>query len=232
MNSSPKLLGLVVAFILSSALLFAIWANYLVADEAEAHIHTESADVTPRTVVIVPGARVDADGTPFPALKDRLQCALEIYDAGKARRILVSGDHGQQGYDEVNGMHRWLIERGVSVDHVFMDHAGFRTFDTMERAANIFKIGDAVICTQRFHQDRSIFLARRAGIDAQGLVVDRREYGNANFQIGREFLARARAVFDSYLPFTKPRFSGDAITITGDPTPTHDDSTITTADDL
>ena len=125
-------------------------------------------------VAIVPGARVFEDGTPSHALADRLHAALELYRAGRVQKILVSGDHGSGIYDEVNAMHAWLLDRGVSPEAIYLDHAGFRTLDTMFRASEVFKVRRAVICTQRFHLPRSVFLARAAGIDAVGLEADRR----------------------------------------------------------
>lgn len=190
------------------------------------HVVHESTDkLSPHTAVIVLGARVYSDATPSPVLEDRLRCALDIYRAGLARRVLVSGDHGQKDYDEVNAMQTWLTDRGVPSEDVFLDHAGFRTYDTMERAAQVFEIDDALICTQRFHLHRAAFLARSAGIDAQGVVADRRVYADANANARRERLARIRAVLDVYLPFTSPTHLGDPIPIDGDARQTHDKGT-------
>ncbi len=196
--------------------------NRHVETSAADFVFEDHSDITPRTVAIVLGARVYSDGAPSAALEDRLHCALELYRSGKTSRILVSGDHGQREYDEVNSMHAWLVGRGVDVDHIFLDHAGFRTFDTMERAARVFQVEDAIVCTQRFHQHRSVFLARRAGIDAVGLVADRRIYPAARTDARREALARVGATFDSYLPFRSPRHLGDPIPIDGSPQLSHD----------
>jgi SanA protein len=208
----------IVLVVISSA-----WAaNFWVKHQASSHVFTSIDELEPRTVAIVLGARVSADGRPSAALEDRLQTALDLYESGKVRRLLVSGDHGRRGYDEVNAMHGWLLARGVPGQDIFLDHAGFRTFDTMERAARVFQVQDAIVCTQRFHLDRAVFLARRAGIDAVGISADRRRYAMASRDARREFLARTRAVVDSYLPFTSPRFLGDPIPIDGDATLSHD----------
>lgn len=184
-------------------------------------VYEAAEDVPPRSVAIVPGARVLRDGTPMPALEDRLRCALDLYRAGRVRRILVSGDHGTAGYDEVNGMQRWLAAEGVPIEAVFLDHAGLRTLDTMERAARVFLVRDAVICTQRFHLPRSLYLARHAGLDAVGLVADRREYRDAARDAVREVGARAKAVADVWLG-TGPRHLGDPIPIDGSAAASHD----------
>ncbi len=176
-------------------------------------------------VAIVPGARVFADGTPSHALADRLQTAYELYKDGRVGKILVSGDHGTGRYDEVNAMHSWLLERGVPPASIYLDHAGFRTLDTMARAARVFEVERAVICTQRFHLGRSVFLARAAGIDALGVEADRRELLRARHNARREALARVRAWLDVHVLGTKPKFLGPPIPISGPASATHDDHT-------
>lgn len=212
-------LGLAVALAATGA---AVAANLWIERRSRAWIHASLETVPPRTVAIVPGARVWRDGTPSPPLQDRLQTALDLYRAGRVRKVLVSGDHHAPEYDEVNAMWRWLRERGVPPEDLFLDHAGLRTLDTMERARRVFLVEDAVVCTQAFHLPRSVFLARRAGIDAVGLVADRRTYTHARANAVREFLASAVAVLDSYAFATEPRHLGAPIPIDGDGRATHD----------
>jgi len=183
-------------------------------------IVTELEAVPSRGVVIVPGARVDADGRPSWMLARRLDSALALYRAGKVLKVLVSGDHGAAAYDETNAMRRYLVERGVPARDVFMDHAGFRTRDTMERAVRVFGVRDAVICTQGLYAARTAFLAKQAGIDAVVLVSD----GDRWLSLGaslRERAATVVAAFDVVVG-TEPRFVGPAIDIAGDGTVTQD----------
>lgn len=189
------------------------WVLYSAAD----HEYDTVEALPARSVAIVLGAGVYGDGTPSQALEDRLSMALDLYQAGKISRVLVSGDHGKRYYDEVNAMSRWLIERGVKPADVFRDHAGFRTFDSMVRARKIFQVEDAVICTQGFHQPRAIFLAREAGIDAVGAPADRRRYADRHVATVRESLARTLAVLDVYVLPTKPKHLGPPIPISGPP---------------
>jgi SanA protein len=177
-------------------------------------------DVGDRDVVIVPGAAVHRGG-PSPVLADRLECAIDLYRRGQARRILVSGDHGDAGYDEVNTMRRYLLARGVADRDVFLDHAGFRTLDTMERAARIFGVERAVICTQELHAARSVFLARRAGIDAVARISDRRDYAGGLWRPTREMLAVGRAAIDAVVG-TGPAVLGRRVPIDGDAAASHD----------
>jgi SanA protein len=184
--------------------------------------YSRARDVPARPVAIVLGARVFANGHPSAVLEDRLATAFELYEGGKVDRILVSGDHATDAYDEVNAMHAWLVARGVPDDRIFLDHAGLRTFDTMQRAARVFEVESAIVCTQRFHLPRALFLARRAGIDAVGIVADRRAYRRSRLYRAREWIARPIAFADSYLLATRSRHLGDPIPITGNGRATHD----------
>lgn len=192
-----------------------VGANAWVKRAGAARIYERVEDVPARPVAIVLGARVWSSGKPSHSLADRLQAALELYEAGKVDKILVTGDNGQAHYNEVQVMFAWLVERGVPSERIYADHAGFRTLDSMERAAKIFKVREAVICTQEFHLARSIFLAREAGIDAVGLVSDKRVYEVRYKNAAREFVARTKAFLDVYILNTAPRHMGEEIPITG-----------------
>lgn len=207
----------------AAALGMHLWVGYVAAP----YLFQRLADVPPRTVAIVPGAMVHTNGQPSAALEDRLLTALDLYRAGRVAKILISGDHGAPEYDEVNAMHRWMLEKGVPEADVFLDHAGLRTLDTMERAARVFEVRDAVVCTQEFHLARAVFLGRRAGIDAVGLVADRRAYWHEGSNRAREVGARVLAFVDSYVLHRGPRHLGAPIPITGDGRATHDRWTAT-----
>jgi SanA protein len=180
------------------------------------------ADVPDFSVAIVPGAHVRPDGSPSLALQDRLHAALDLFRAGKVQRILVSGDHHGPKYDEPNAMRRWLLAQGVPSESIFMDHAGLRTLDTMQRAARVFLVRRAVVCTQTFHLPRSLYLAQQAGIQAVGLAADRRVYAKRTFDAVRETGARVKAWLDVKILNTQARFLGPTIPIDGDATQTHD----------
>ena len=197
-------------------------AGSSVTREAAPFLYRGVDEVPPRFAAIVPGCRVYPDGAPSAMLADRLAAALALYRAGKVKKILVSGDHGAPEYDEVAAMRRWLEDRGAKGEDVFQDHAGFRTRDTMVRAAAVFGVEGAVVCTQEFHLARSVFLARRAGIDAVGVPSDRRVYLSMWINRLRETYARAAAFLDANVLHTAPRFFGPKIPITGDGRATRD----------
>jgi SanA protein len=170
-------------------------------------------EVPPRAVAIVLGARVHEDGRPYPMLEDRLEAARDLYATGRVRAVLVSGDHGAPEYDEVLAMRRWLVAHGVPASDVHEDHAGFRTLDTMERAARVFEVRDAIVVTQAFHAPRATWLARRAGIDAVGYAAPRLHSTFSLKNEAREVFARAGAMLD-VIAGTEPRFLGPTIPIT------------------
>ena len=124
------------------------------------------------SAIIVPGAGLESDGTPGVVLKDRLDTAIELFKAGVATRILVSGDHGDDYHNEALAMKEYVIEKGLPADAVFMDHAGFTTYETMYRARDIFGVTSCVIVTQEYHMYRSIYIARGLGLDAYGMPSD------------------------------------------------------------
>jgi len=161
--------------------------------DAKRFIHDEVETVPSRRVAIVPGCGV-RDGQPTLVLADRLHAALMLHRAGKVARVLISGNPRQ-----VPVMAGWLLERGVAETDLVRDRAGLRTLLTMRRAARAFGIRDAVVCTNRFHIHRAVFLARAEGIDAVGLVADRNVYASRRKNAAREAVARARAIFDVYV---------------------------------
>ncbi len=120
---------------------------------------------------LVLGAGVWGD-SPSHMLEERLNKGLYVYSSDCTNRILMSGDHGRKEYDEVNVMKDFAIESGVPAEEVFMDHAGFSTYESMYRAKEIFEVKSVVIITQRYHLYRAIYNARKLGLDAYGVEAD------------------------------------------------------------
>ena len=180
------------------------------------------ADAKQAQCIIVPGAMVWGE-TPSFMLQDRLDVALELYEAGVAPRILVSGDHGQKDYDEVNTMRRYLEDHGVPTEDIFMDHAGFDTYSTMARAKAVFQVESAVVVTQRYHLYRALFLAGSMGISAQGVPCDRYQSPRQWYYDLREIAARAKDFVTACITRPDPKYLGDAIPISGSGVATHDD---------
>lgn len=167
-------------------------------------------------VAIVLGAGVKSDGKPSDALADRLEQALELYRTGKAKKLLLTGDHGTQEYDETNCMRRWVLVRGVKEEDVFCDHAGFSTHDSLARARQVFGVRRAIVVTQAFHLPRALYTAAAMGIEAQGVACDRREYQKGLWYALRETGSRTKAFVQSGLLHCAPRVGGAPIPIEGD----------------
>ncbi len=190
-------------------------ANAYVLLSSDGEATADVREVPHAEVAIVPGAAVLPDGGMSMMLADRVRGALALWRAGKVDKILVSGDHHAWAYDEPGTMRRALVRGGVAPQDVFEDHAGFDTWDTMQRARSIFGVRDAVIVTQGFHMPRSLYLAHAAGIDATGLTTDLHPYGvqGAKSDV-REILSRVKAVADVSLGTAAT--GGPSIPITGD----------------
>ena len=116
------------------------------------------------------------DGEPSPMLQERLDFGLIAYETECSEKLLMSGDHGRKEYDEVNKMKEVAVQNGVLADNVFMDHAGFSTYESMYRARDVFQVEKMVIVTQEYHLYRAVYNARKLGIDAYGFAADRLEY--------------------------------------------------------
>jgi len=165
--------------------------------------------------VIVPGALVYSNQRPSPILQDRLDVALQVYRSGITDRIVVSGDHGTDQYDEANVMRRYLLEKGVPPEHVFMDHAGFDTYDTMYRARDVFQVSKAIVVTQTFHLNRALYIGQQLGLEVQGVPSDLQIYQKDAYYRFREYPARFKAFLDCHILRSTPTYLGKPIPITG-----------------
>lgn len=170
--------------------------------------------------VIVLGCGVWGE-KPSHMLEDRLLVGIELCKRGASEKLLMSGDHGRDEYDEVNVMKNFATKRGLKSEDVFMDHAGFSTYESMYRARDIFKAEKVLIVTQEYHLYRAIYDARKLGLDAYGVTSDLRDYGGQNFRDIRELLARNKDfVYTIIQP--KPTYLGEAIPVQGNGNATND----------
>lgn len=170
--------------------------------------------------VLVLGCGVWGD-RPSHMLEDRLLVGIELCKNGASQKLLMSGDHGRDEYDEVNVMKKFATDRGLASEDVFMDHAGFSTYESMYRARDIFKAKKVLIVTQEYHLYRAIFVARKLGLEAYGVTSDLRDYGGQIFRDIREILARNKdLVYTIVQP--EPTYLGEAIPVQGDGNLTND----------
>lgn len=139
-------------------------------------IYTDVQAAPAASVALVLGAGLWADGSPTPALYDRVATAVDLYQAGQVKKLLMSGDNRFEWYNEPAAMRQLAIRLGVPDEDIVLDYAGRRTYDSCYRARAIFEVKEAIIVTQRFHLDRALYLCDALGIRAVGVVADRRTY--------------------------------------------------------
>lgn len=183
----------------------------------------EAAKLSDVDCILVLGCKVHSDGDPSDMLEDRLQRGVELFDLGAAPKLLMSGDHGQTDYDEVDAMKQFAVNHGISSEDVFMDHAGFSTYESIYRAKEIFQADKIIIVTQEYHLYRAIYIANQLGIEAYGVSSDYRSYYGQSMRDFREVLARVKD-FGTTIWKPEPTYLGDVIPISGDGNLTNDES--------
>ncbi len=176
-------------------------------------------EIKPECIMVL-GASVHSDGTPSLMLKDRLDTGIELYKKGVAPKLLMTGDNGQVAYNEVEVMKNYAEEAGVKSEDIFLDHAGFSTYESVYRAKYIFEVNSMVVVTQRYHLYRTLYGCRRMGIDAAGAASDQAQYRGQGYRDVREILARDKD-FVKWMIKPDPTFLGDAIPISGTGIKTH-----------
>lgn len=176
---------------------------------ADTFKNSEKADC-----VLILGAGVK-DGKPKPMLRDRLLTGIELYKSGAAKKIIMSGDHGRADYDEVNVMCAFALEQGVKAEDIFLDHAGFSTYDSVYRAKNIFGAENIIIVSQKYHLYRALYIAKKLDVKAAGVSADLNTYGGQLKRDIREIIARDKDFFKCIIK-PKAQIMGDKIPLDGD----------------
>ncbi len=207
-------------------IVFTLAANLAVVKTTDDRIITpqEAAALQDIDCILVLGCFVQGNGTPSPMLHDRLNQGMELYHMGAAPKLLMSGDHGQKNYDEVTAMKQFAVDRGAPSQDVFMDHAGFSTYESIYRAKEIFQADKILIVTQEYHLSRALYIAKRLGVEAYGVASDYRAYAGQTSRDVREFLARTKDLTVCIFK-PEPTFLGDAIPISGNGNLTNDGKT-------
>lgn len=173
--------------------------------------------------ILVLGCLVKDNGVPSDMLADRLARGVELYQLGAAPKLLMSGDHGQTDYDEVNTMKGYAVDSGISDEDIFMDHAGFSTYESIYRAKEIFQADKIIIVTQEYHLYRAIYIAETLGLEAYGVASDYRTFSGQSARDLREVLARVKD-FGTSLFKPEPTYLGEVIPISGNGNLTNDGS--------
>ena len=227
-----RILGiLVIAGVCAAAAVIAgnAWVKSSTEDEITGALHSHDDIFTDTEVdrykelkadcIMVLGASVMADGTPSPMLQDRLDAGIALYHAGAAPKLLLTGDNGQVEYNEVEAMLLYAEARDVPEEDIFLDHAGFSTYESVYRAAAIFGVERMIVVTQNYHLYRALYGCHKMEIEALGAGADQQLYAGQEARDLREVLARAKDLV-KWVFAPEPTFLGEEIPITGDGTVT------------
>lgn len=171
-------------------------------------ILTARQDIPNLPVAIVFGAGYTRQGL-SPILQDRVVTGVNLYKAGKVRKLLMTGDNGLVSHNEPEAMCQAALQMGVPRRDIVLDYAGFRTYDSLYRARDIFGVQQAILVTQAYHLPRACYIARSLGIEAVGVPADRRKYGPVMRRyVLREFFAVENAWIEAHLSHPRPTFLG------------------------
>lgn len=217
-----KLGKIVLSLVLLGVVTFSVVLiiNAVVKSKAKQYILTKETVEDDYDCILILGCGVRGN-SPSLMLADRLSKGLELYQNGASQKLLMSGDHGKDDYDEVNVMKDFAIENGVASKDIFMDHAGFSTYESMYRAKEVFEANKILIVTQEYHLYRAIYNARALGLDAYGVAADAVDYAGQTYRDFREILSRNKDFFYALLK-PEPTYLGETIPVSGDGNTTND----------
>lgn len=199
----------VVAILILVGLLAVIGADLLCRNAAAGKIFRTTKTIPANDIALVLGtSKKTARGNPNLHFVQRIEAAVELFKSGKVRHLIVSGDNHVSTYDEPTDMRDALVAAGVPTNAITCDYAGFRTLDSVVRAKTVFGLTNLTIITEEFHCPRSLWIARRHGLNAVAFAApDLSARWSARVKM-REALARTWCAVDLYVLNRQPRFSG------------------------
>ena len=166
--------------------------NGTVKGRAKDEILEAVADGIEVEYILVLGCGLRSDGSPSDMLSDRIDTAVAIYEKCEGAKILASGDHSREDYNEVGAIYDACVAKGVPEEDIILDHAGFSTYDSIWRAKNVYDAKKIIIVTQKYHLYRALYMAEGFGIEAYGVGADLREYSGQLYRDLREVFARVK----------------------------------------
>lgn len=222
MNKTLKRVIISMIVILLIVFIVLLGINFFVTATTSKRILTEeqAKELEDVDCILILGAGIWGQN-PSPMLEDRLLQGIALYQEGVSHKIIMSGDHGRDNYDEVNVMKRFAIEKNVKSEDIFMDHAGFSTYDSMYRAKDVFEAKKIVIVTQKYHMYRALYVAEQLGLEAYGVNSDPQTYSEQFIRDIREVLARDKDWFKCIIK-PEPTYLGDTIPVSGNGDMTND----------
>ena len=185
-------------------------------DSAEAE---ECRSIDPQCILVL-GCAVWPGNEPSPMLKDRLDTAIALYREGVAPKLLLSGDNSVVEYSEPDCMLQYTLAQGVPPEDIFLDYAGFSTYESVYRSHAVFMADRLIVVTQKYHLFRALKSCEALGIEARGFASNQQKYAGRYYREAREVLARNKDLFKGFIK-AKPTYLGDEIPVDGDGTVTH-----------
>lgn len=217
-----KVLKYIIIFIIIIAIIILGINLYVILSTKKQIIKEEKyKELSDIDCIIILGAGI-VEGKPSHMLEDRLLEGIKLYQNNISDKIIMSGDHGRKEYDEVNVMKNYSIQKGVPSENIFMDHAGFSTYESIYRARDIFKARKVLIVTQKYHLYRALYIANQLGVEAYGVGADPRQYVGKTYREMREILARNKD-FIKCIFKPEPTYLGETIPVNGNGDITNDD---------
>jgi len=201
------------AFVLLGGLLSIYSADYIIKKNAKDFTYN-NADSIPfnRVGVVLGTSKYIRKGIPNLYFRYRIKAVCDLYSAQKIQFVLISGDNAFRSYNEPNDFKNELIASGIPENKIYLDYAGFRTYDSMIRANKVFGLNKFTVISQKFHNERAIYIARKIGLDVVGFNAhDVEQYYGFKTNM-REKFARVK-VFIDFLFNIKPHFLGQPINI-------------------
>jgi len=186
--------------------------NYWVLSFSKENFYNNIDSLPKNEVWLVFWASVKSTLEPSDILKDRLKVAIKAYVSWKIEKIIVSWDNWTKLYDEPTAMYKYLVSRWVESDDIYLDYAGFDTYDSIYRAKYLFSVEEITLFTQDFHLKRAMYLANRLGFrKVIWMQTNLQKYLAENYNNRREILARVKAFLDVEINNSKPKFLGELI---------------------
>lgn len=189
-------------------LVFAVACNYWVEHVTANQVFDQEADLPINEVGLVLGtSKYTSNGYSNPYFDNRIKAAVDLYKAGKIKHILVSGDNRLKEYNEPRQMLKALLQEGIPESAITMDFAGFRTLDSIVRCREVFGQQKITIISQKFHNQRALFLANHRKLEAVGYNAQDVPLAWSLKVRFREYLARCKAILD-LITNKQPKFLG------------------------
>lgn len=215
-NSMKKRVFWLLALLATASFTTILLSSILISTKANGRVYDSVVDVPFNEVGLLLGCSEKlSDGSPNQFFLNRIRAAAELFKNNKINHIIVSGDNSRPGYDEPTDMKNALMAAGIPAERIYSDFAGFRTLDSVVRAKTIFGRDKITVISQRFHNERAIFIASHHGIEAIGYSAKEVSAFNSFKTKLRELLAKVLTVLDLFIFQTQPKYAGSAIQIQG-----------------